>query len=105
MQTAVRLVTFEEFQQLPEPPNGAYLELHGGEIVTMTVPRLEHIAIQARLQYSLRPRLEHLGFAGGSSRSEPCRNTRPARPTLPSSLGTALAQSTAKASSEGLQSW
>lgn len=63
MQTAVRLVTYQEFQQMPEP-HGYYLELHNGEVVRMTNPAFGHTAIQLRLQDLLRSRLKAFGRVG-----------------------------------------
>ena len=43
-----RLMTFAEFEQLPDPP-GAYYELHHGELVTMGFPKLRHVEAQHHL--------------------------------------------------------
>jgi Uma2 family endonuclease len=42
------LITVEQFRQLPESGEFAY-ELHHGEVVTMTRPRLAHERLQRRL--------------------------------------------------------
>ncbi|MFN7925058.1 MAG: Uma2 family endonuclease [Bryobacteraceae bacterium] len=62
MQTAVRLMTFEEFQQLPDPIDGTYLELHQGEAVKTTFPAYPHVLLQFRLRQLLEPRLASFGL-------------------------------------------
>lgn len=46
--TPTRLMTFEEFEQLPDPPGGKY-ELRHGELFTLAPPRHDHYKIQQRL--------------------------------------------------------
>ncbi len=48
----VPLMTFAEFEQLPNPPAGHY-ELHHGELVTVPPPRYGHHRIQQRLVRAL----------------------------------------------------
>jgi Uma2 family endonuclease len=43
-------MTFSEFDKLPDPENGEWYELHGGELVRMTRPKLKHSRIQRRLR-------------------------------------------------------
>lgn len=52
MSTAAGLITVEELRKLDDPP-GAYLELHHGEMVQVTRPRLKHIRLQRILQQVL----------------------------------------------------
>jgi Uma2 family endonuclease len=42
-------MTVEEFRKLEDPP-GHYLELHNGEVVQMTRPKLKHWRIQERMR-------------------------------------------------------
>ncbi len=46
--TPTRLMTFEEFEQLPDPPGGKY-ELRHGELFTLAPPRYDHYMTQQRL--------------------------------------------------------
>jgi Uma2 family endonuclease len=55
--TPTRLMTFAEFQELPDPPGGHY-ELHHGELVKVAEPKFPHV----RAQWQLRRLLE--GAAG-----------------------------------------
>ncbi|MFN7925060.1 MAG: Uma2 family endonuclease [Bryobacteraceae bacterium] len=64
MPTAAHLVAFDEFQQIPDPSNADFLELHFGEVVRIPVPPFEHFGIQARLNKLLSPRLRHFGQFG-----------------------------------------
>lgn len=50
----VRLLTVEEFRQLPEETGDFYYELRHGELVQVTRPKLKHHLIQARLRDLLR---------------------------------------------------
>ena len=50
--TSTRLMTVEEFRRLPEPQGFRY-ELHHGELVEMTFPRIRHVEVQARLMQTL----------------------------------------------------
>ena len=47
--TPTRLMTFEEFAQLPDPPEGHY-ELHHGELVLVAPPKVVHYDLQRRLR-------------------------------------------------------
>jgi Uma2 family endonuclease len=60
----VRLMTVEEFRTLPEPNGDHYYELHHGELVAVTRPKLKHYAIQARLQDLLRRSAPGGSFVG-----------------------------------------
>jgi Uma2 family endonuclease len=53
-------VTFEEFQQIPDPPGGRY-ELFHGELVEVPNPNGRHI----RAQWRLRRGLEHAAGVSG----------------------------------------
>jgi Uma2 family endonuclease len=46
--TTNRLVTFAELEQMPDAPDGRY-ELHHGELVKVSHPKLPHYRIQQRL--------------------------------------------------------
>ena len=50
--TPTRLMTFEEFQQIPDPPGGRY-ELHHGELVEVAYPDYPHINAQRQLRRGL----------------------------------------------------
>ena len=52
--TPTRLITVEEFRQLPEDKGPVYHELHHGEIVTIVRPKLKHSLIQGNLRDLLR---------------------------------------------------
>jgi len=58
--TPTRLMTFEEFEQLPDPLGGKY-ELRHGELFTLAPPRHDHYKIQQRL---LRLLMSAAGDAG-----------------------------------------
>jgi Uma2 family endonuclease len=58
--TTTRLMTFEEFARLPDPP-GARYELHHGELVFVAPPKHDHYKVQQRL---LRLLLRAAGNAG-----------------------------------------
>jgi Uma2 family endonuclease len=58
-----RLVTFAEFEQLPDPPVG-YLELHHGQVVLIPSRKKLHVRIQQALLVLLRP-LDDFGFLSG----------------------------------------
>ena len=51
--TATPLVTFTEFERLPDPSDGHRLELHYGEIISVPPPKLGHTRIQSRLAQKL----------------------------------------------------
>jgi Uma2 family endonuclease len=48
------LITFEEFENLPDPPGG-YYELHHGQVVFMPIRKLPHALIQDVLSDLLKP--------------------------------------------------
>jgi Uma2 family endonuclease len=50
MGTTTHLMTVEEFRKLPEDSGGVYHELHHGEVVTMTRPKLKHSRTQTRIR-------------------------------------------------------
>jgi Uma2 family endonuclease len=56
-----RLMTVEEFRELPEETGDFYYELHHGELVRVTRPKLKHIFLQSRL----RELLQAVAPAGG----------------------------------------
>src|SRR6201988_940792 len=47
-------MTFAEFEQLPNPPEGFRLELRHGELIQLAPPKFEH----SRVQWQLRRLLE-----------------------------------------------
>jgi Uma2 family endonuclease len=49
-----RLMTVEEFRELPEERGDFHYELHNGELVRVTRPKLRHSVRQARLRDLLR---------------------------------------------------
>lgn len=51
--TASKLLTAEEFANLPRPMDGSRQELERGEIVTMAPPRFVHGKVQGRVYYAL----------------------------------------------------
>src|SRR5437588_522999 len=57
------LFTVAQFRQLPEDSVSLY-ELHHGELVAMTRPRLRHWRLQVRLNRLLEPKLRHFGVVG-----------------------------------------
>jgi Uma2 family endonuclease len=61
--TPTRLMTFEEFEQLPDPPGGRY-ELHHGETVFVPPPKHGHYKIQLRLRSLLENAAGRLGVVG-----------------------------------------
>ena len=62
--TINRLITFAEFEQMPDAPDGRY-ELRHGELVKVPPPKLPH----ARIQHRLRRLLE--SAAGDAAKSSP----------------------------------
>jgi Uma2 family endonuclease len=56
-----KLMTVEEYEQIPDPPGGRY-ELHHGELVFVTHPVRQHGDLQRRLQDLLQPVARPLGF-------------------------------------------
>lgn len=55
------LVTVAEFRQLPEPADGAVLELWHGEVVRLRRPKKRHDDCQLRLRRLLQPFADALG--------------------------------------------
>lgn len=58
--TTTRLITFEEFAKIPNPPGGKY-ELHHGELVFVAPPKHGHNKMQARLMRLLDRAGAHAG--------------------------------------------
>ncbi|HEX4808876.1 MAG TPA: Uma2 family endonuclease [Bryobacteraceae bacterium] len=54
------LVTVEQYRDLPQR-DGVTQELHWGQVVTLTRPKMRHAKLQSRLVRLLRPKAEHLG--------------------------------------------
>jgi Uma2 family endonuclease len=54
------LMTVEQYRELPKR-EGVVQELHWGQVVTLTRPRMRHARLQSRLVRLLRPKAEHLG--------------------------------------------
>jgi Uma2 family endonuclease len=52
--TTAKLMTFAEFEQLPNPPEGYRLELRHGELFKVAPPKFDH----SRVQWQLRRLLE-----------------------------------------------
>ncbi len=48
--TSTRLVTVQEFRQLPEDEGAVYHELRHGEIISVTRPKLRHALVQRNLR-------------------------------------------------------
>lgn len=46
-------ITVEEFRRLPQAPDNVYYELHRGEVVVVTRPKLKHHRLQRRLRQLL----------------------------------------------------
>ena len=63
--TPTRLMTFAEFQDLPDPPGGHY-ELHHGELVKAAEPKFPHV----RAQWQLRVLLESAAGDAGVVHTE-----------------------------------
>ena len=57
-------MSFAEFEQLPDPPNGDRLELHHGELAKMPPPIPKHFKIQRRLMLLLERLVDGKGAAG-----------------------------------------
>jgi Uma2 family endonuclease len=67
--TTTRLLTFEEFQAIPNPTGGFY-ELHHGELFKVAFPEFKHV----RAQWQLRRLLENAaGDAGVVEKEMPYR--------------------------------
>ncbi|NDJ15170.1 MAG: Uma2 family endonuclease [Acidobacteriia bacterium] len=60
---ATALVTFAEFEQLPDPP-GSRLELHNGEVVDVPPPKLRHSLIEHRIYDALKAIVDSTTFVG-----------------------------------------
>jgi Uma2 family endonuclease len=54
------LMTVEQYRELPDREDVAP-ELHWGQVVLLTRPKMKHAKLQSRLVRLLRPRTEHLG--------------------------------------------
>ena len=54
------LMTVRQYRDLP-PREDVIQELHWGEVVNLTRPKMKHAKLQSRLVRLLRPRAEHLG--------------------------------------------
>ncbi|SPE40738.1 hypothetical protein SBA3_3890009 [Candidatus Sulfopaludibacter sp. SbA3] len=54
------LMTVAQFQQLPKGGECAY-ELHHGEVVALTRPKLQHARLQSRLSRLLQAKLQDFG--------------------------------------------
>ena len=53
--TPTKLLTFAEFEQVPNDPRGWRQELHHGEVVILPPPKHGHVLVQRRLRRSLEP--------------------------------------------------
>ena len=62
--TATALLTFAEFEQLPDPTNGDRLELHHGEVISVPPPILRHWRIERRLMLHLQNAFGDAGEVG-----------------------------------------
>jgi Uma2 family endonuclease len=56
-----KLMTFEEFERLPDPPEGFRYELRRGELVKVAPPKIEH----SRVQWRIRRLLESAAATAG----------------------------------------
>lgn len=54
------LMTVEQYRDLPHRDD-VIQELHWGQVITLTRPKMKHAKLQSRLVRLLRPRAEHLG--------------------------------------------
>ena len=63
MATSTALVTVEEFRKLQDPP-GVRLELHNGEVVEVTRPKLKHWILQTALADLFKAAFGRAGRAG-----------------------------------------
>jgi Uma2 family endonuclease len=59
--TTSKLMTFAEFEQLPDTPQGFPYELRHGELVKMAPPKFEHTEVQWRLRDLLQNAAGELG--------------------------------------------
>jgi len=55
------MTTVEQYRELPQLED-VIQELHWGQVVTLTRPRMKHAKIRARLGHLLRPKVNHLGI-------------------------------------------
>lgn len=62
--TTTRLMTFEEFQAIPNPPGGFY-ELHHGELVKVAFPKFFHVRAQRQLRRLLESAAGDAGIVKG----------------------------------------
>jgi hypothetical protein len=67
------MLTVAEFRELPEGGEFTY-ELHHGEVVQVTRPKLLHWTLQKRLERPLETRLDAFGVVGTELATEPSRN-------------------------------
>ena len=74
--TTTKLMTFAEFEQLPNTSEGFPYELRHGELVKVAPPKIEH----SRVQWQLRRLLESAAGDAGIARGA---HDRPAREALP----------------------
>ena len=58
---ATALITFEEFEQLPDPPNGHHLELHHGEVISVPPPLQGHKRIESYLRKKIEAATDRSG--------------------------------------------
>ena len=54
------LMTVAQYRELPSPAD-TIQELHWGQVITLTRPKMKHAKLQSRLVRLLRPKAEHLG--------------------------------------------
>ena len=54
------LMTVQQYRELPQRDD-VVTELHWGQVVTLTRPKMKHAKLQSRLVRLLRPKAEHLG--------------------------------------------
>ncbi len=54
------LMTVQQYRELPQRED-VVQELHFGQVVTLTRPKMKHAKLQSRLVRLLRPKAEHLG--------------------------------------------
>lgn len=62
MATTSGLMTVDEARSLPEPTDGAYYELHYGELVRLAIPKLPHQLRQKRIEKVLERKAGHRGL-------------------------------------------
>lgn len=61
--TTTKLMTFAEFAQLPDTPQGFPYDLRHGELVTVVFPRMKHFVIQQQLRRLLESAAGKIGIA------------------------------------------